>query len=146
MGYELHIVRRNDYDDLDEQSNISLDEWLAYVESDKELELTNGYQIKVPGVTDTFQNVPGFCNWTAHSTKKRDELPWFDYGYGSITAKYPDDETIRKMIEIAEKLNAKVQGDDSEFYDLNYFQNKEGEGPSGEVESSVNKKPWWKFW
>ena len=49
MGYELHIVRRNDWDDYEENSNISLDEWLAYVQLDNELELTNGYQIKIPG-------------------------------------------------------------------------------------------------
>jgi hypothetical protein len=45
MGYELHIIRREHWETL-ETSNISLDEWLNYVKSDKELELTNGYRNK----------------------------------------------------------------------------------------------------
>ena len=69
MGYDLHIVRRKDWDDYEEDSDISLEEWLAYVQTDDELELTNGYQIKIPGVENSFQNVPGFCNWTGHSIK-----------------------------------------------------------------------------
>lgn len=46
MGYALHIVRRNDWDDEEEDCNISLQEWLSYVHSDDELKLTNGYQVK----------------------------------------------------------------------------------------------------
>ncbi len=44
MGYELHIVRQTDYEDGEEESNISLEEWVAYVATDKELKLTNGYK------------------------------------------------------------------------------------------------------
>ena len=149
MGYELHIVRRNDYDNYEEESNISLDEWLRYVESDSELELANGYQIKIPGMQDTFQNVPGFCNWTGHTLKRGDEQRWFDYGFGSISAKYPDDETISKMIKIANTLNGRVEGDDGEIYDESYFQNKnilERVESSSVPKLPLNKKPWWKFW
>jgi hypothetical protein len=59
MGYDLHIVRRLDWEDDDEAGNISLEEWLSYVQSDNELELTNGYLIKIPGVVGGVQNVPG---------------------------------------------------------------------------------------
>lgn len=148
MGYELHIVRQNDWDDYEENSNISLEEWLAYVQTDYELELTNGYQVKIPGSSDLFQNVPGFCNWIGHSTKKNDDNPWFDYGHGMISTKYPDDETIKKMISIADKLNGKVQGDDGEFYNENYINNgKEHffENINKQRNLSI-KKPWWKFW
>jgi hypothetical protein len=145
MGYELHIVRRNDWDDYEEESNISLDDWLTYVQSDHELELTNGYQIKIPGVTNSFQNAPGFCNWRGHSTKVTDDKPWFDYGHGMVSTKYPDDETIKKMITIAGKLNGKVQGDDGEFYDENYLLSNTGQ-LSAETTKRVDKKPWWKFW
>jgi hypothetical protein len=62
MGYEFHIVRRKDWEDFEEDSNISLEEWLAYVQSDNELELTNGYKLEVPGFENSFQSVPGFCN------------------------------------------------------------------------------------
>ena len=134
MGYELHIVRQNDWEDYEEESNISIEEWLAYVQTDTELELTNGYQLKFPGHEHLFQSAPGFCNWTGHSTKTGDDKPWLDYGHGSISAKYPDDETIKKMLFIANKLNGKVRGDDGEFYDETYFSAKK------------RKKPWWKFW
>lgn len=49
------------------------------------------------------------------------------------------------MIAIADKLNGKVQGDDGESYDKNYFANK----PKGFGTDTTNraiKKPWWKFW
>ncbi len=120
MGYELHIVRRVNWED-DEDSHISLEEWLNYVESDTELELTNGFEMKLPDRTSSFHRIPGFCNWTGHSTKTEADKPWFHYGFGMISAKYPDDDTIRKMLMIAGKLNARVQGDDGEFYDESYF-------------------------
>ena len=145
MGYDLHIVRRNDFENYEEDSNISLEEWLAYVQTDNELELTNGYQIKIPGVENSFQNVPGFCNWSGHSTKVNDDKPWFDYGHGTISAKYPDDETIKKMIAIADKLNSRVQGDDGEFYDENYFINKNSQATKDTIQRA-DYKPWWKFW
>ncbi|TWI80398.1 hypothetical protein IQ13_3075 [Lacibacter cauensis] len=145
MGYDFHIVRRNDWADYEEDSNISLEEWLAFVQSDNELEFTNGYQIKIPGVENSFQNVPGFCNWTGHSTRVSDDKPWFDYGYGMISTKNPDEETIRKMITIAEKFNGRVQGDDGEFYDESYFQSKTDPFTQNTTKLITNK-PWWKFW
>ena len=96
MGYELHIVRRSDWDDYEEDSNISFEEWLAYVQSDNELDLTNGYLMNIPGIETSFYDVPGFCEWTGHPTKVSDDKPWFDYRGGSISTKYPDDETIKK--------------------------------------------------
>lgn len=145
MGYNLHIVRFNNWDDCEEESSISLEEWLTYVQSDNELELTNGYQMKIPGIVNFFQNAPGFCNWTGHSTKVTDDKPCFDYEYGMISTKYPDDETIKKMITIANKFNGKVQGDDGEFYDENYFLNKTNEFASSATKQ-VHRKPWWKLW
>jgi hypothetical protein len=34
-----------------------------------------------------------------------DTIPWFDFQYGSIVAKYPINHTIGKMIKIASALN-----------------------------------------
>jgi hypothetical protein len=124
MGYELHIVRQTDYDDGDENSNITLDEWIKYVESDEELNLTNGYSLQVPGSVDFgWQDRPGFCEWVAHPRADADTIPWFDYGFGSISTKYPDKHTIGKMIKIAQVLNAKVRGDDGEYWDETFFTN-----------------------
>lgn len=121
MGYEVHIIKRHVWEDCEEDSKISLQEWLTYVQSDDELELTNGYQENIPGVDISFKSIPGFCLWTGHTTKVNEDKPRFDYWRGTINVKYPDDETILKMIAIANKLNCKVQGDDGEFYDENYF-------------------------
>lgn len=153
MGYELNIVRQTDYQDGEEESNISLDEWLNYVSTDKELELTNGFETKIPGIAKTWQESPGFCNWVGHPKSDTDIIPWFDYGFGCITAKNPDCETIEKMIRISIALNAKDRGDDFEYYDETYFTN--GGHPILEQQTDTKidqpldnniKKPWWKFW
>ncbi len=163
MGYELHIVRQNDYQDEEEESNISLEEWLAYVETDKELELTNCYKLNIPGIETTWQNVPGFCYWITYETSDPEAMPWFDFGSGCISAKYPDNDTIKKMITISLVLKAKVRGDDFEYYDETFFTN--GGHPLVERQTDIiqqdkqvdiieqdkqidynNKKPWWKFW
>lgn len=144
MGYEPHIVRKHDWEAYEEESNITLAEWLDYVKTDEELELTEGYWVKVPG-ENTTQPKPGFCEWSAHSGEKRPGYrPWLDYGYGSISAKYPDYETIRKMIDIAQALNAKVVGDDGEFYDEAAVVAMEAADATRKA--PVIEKPWWKFW
>lgn len=123
MGYELHIVRQSDYTNEEEESSISLNEWLAYVDTDKELNLTNGYRLLYPGSAELWQESPGFCEWVIRPPFEDGSLPWLAYGYGSISAKYPDDELIKKMILISKALNAKVRGDDFEYYDETYFTN-----------------------
>jgi len=143
MGYDLHITRREHWTDDEDDNKISITEWLTYVESDDELELTNGFQTKIPGVENTFHNVPGFSNWSGHTNMKGDSQPWFDYRDGYISTKNPDDETIKKMITIAETLNAKVQGDDGELYDDTYFLDKQ---LTSLQEENTFKKPWWKLW
>ena len=86
---------------------------------------------------------PGFCSWSAHSVMKGDSQPWFDYRDGCISTKNPDEEVIRKMINIADTLNAKVQGDEGELYDETYFSNQRQASTQKE---NIIKKPWWKFW
>ena len=144
MGYELHIVRRHNWDDYEEESNITLSEWLGYVKRDRELEPSEGYWVKVPG-ENTTQPKPGFCEWAAYSKEQRPgHRPWFDHDYGSISTKYPDAETIRKMIAIAEALNARVQGDDGEFYDEAAVVAMEAADAARKPPTT--ERPWWKFW
>jgi hypothetical protein len=118
MGYELHITRKDDWSDP-ETPDILMDEWLNYMKDDKELELTNSYGVKI-GSDTQFQNNAGDCEWTAHPTEQEpNSRPWFSYWKGSIDTKNPDEATIRKMMQIASALNAKVQGHDGEFYTEN---------------------------
>ncbi|HEX6168355.1 MAG TPA: hypothetical protein VFZ33_01590 [Chitinophagaceae bacterium] len=143
MGYDLHITRREDWADT-ATPDITLDEWMAYVVNDKELELTKEIEI---GAETQFHNSPGYCEWNAHPTKNDpNDRPWFAYRKGSINTKNPDVPIIRKMLQIASALNAKVQGDDGEFY------TEESLGELKNLDEQIalvrqqNKKPWWKFW
>lgn len=147
MGYDLHIVRKNNWDDFDEETNITLNEWLYYVENDGELELTNSNGT-TPAEEQSFQNKPGYFEWNAHPVyKEKNARPWFEYWRGRISTKNPDDQIVLKMLAIAEKLNAKVQGDDGEFYDENevskiiHINNHQYDSLN-----PVKKKVWWKFW
>ena len=148
MGYELHITRKNDFENEEEESSITLAEWLEYIQSDEELELTNGYQKNFPNVDTSWNNSPGFCLWKAHPENKPSDSAWFDFYRGIISAKYPDEETIRKMISIARVLNGRVHGDDGESYDDGYFDNRSNSISNENLSSShiSKRKPWWKFW
>jgi hypothetical protein len=41
---------------------------------------------------------------------------WFRWFGGEISVNKPDDATIRKMLKIANSLNAEVRGDEGELY------------------------------
>jgi hypothetical protein len=99
MGYDVHITRAENWVDNDDHK-IEASEWLALIESDPDLRLA-GY------------NGPHFAIWDGHPVE--DEA-WLDWRGGNIETKNPDDPLLRKMIEIAGRLDAKVQGDDGEFY------------------------------
>jgi len=98
MGYDLHITRREHWSAAG--AEISKDEWLAYVQKDPELSFwpVNG---------------PHMARWNGKS-KHRDA--WLDWFEGNIYAKNPEAPLIDKMVQIAEALNAQVQGDDGEIY------------------------------
>ena len=98
MGYDLHITRRRDWSS--EGDVITTDEWLAYVRSDPELRLNPA-------------NGPYFAEWRGPSVTGES---WFDWSNGQIEAKNPDPALIDKMVAIASRLNATVQGDDGETY------------------------------
>jgi hypothetical protein len=56
--------------------------------------------------------------WTAWSHHgEAGDMAWFDLHHGNVVVKNPDREIRRKMWRLAERLRAKVQGDDREYYD-----------------------------
>jgi hypothetical protein len=145
MGYDLHITRREYWAET-ETAGITLEEWIAYVNNDKELELTNGYDRKI-GIEIEFISLSGYCLWNAHPDKTDpSEWPWLSYEEGTIDAKYPDHPTIRKMIKIAAALNAIVQGDDGECYTEEYVTALEDAAEQSISFNTMSKKTWWKFW
>ncbi len=100
MGYDVHITRAEHWSE-NEGHQITPSEWHDVINSDPDLRLA-GY------------NGPHFAIWDAHP---KDGEAWLDWHDGNITTKNPDEPLLNKMVDIATRLNAKVQGDDGELYD-----------------------------
>ncbi|QWV92377.1 hypothetical protein KP004_14330 [Geomonas oryzisoli] len=126
MGYDLHITRKTFWADDDGPEITSL-EWLEAVNKDPSLTLA-GY------------NGDFFVLWTGPSEY---EEPWLDWREGEIYSKNPDEAMITKMLEIAGRLGAAVQGDDGEIYTSpTEFHQPE---ITDTVESIQPKKGWRRF-
>ncbi len=98
MGYGLHITRKADCSDT-EGPRIGLSEWEAIIASDPELALDAASQCG---------------DWVfASFCGEAGSLAWVD---GEIRTKNPDTPRVIKMVAIARRLNAQVQGDDGEIY------------------------------
>ncbi|WPV66854.1 MULTISPECIES: hypothetical protein [unclassified Chitinophaga] len=138
MGYYLNIIRKKNYADWEEDSNISMEEWLAYIELDEELELQ----------PEDDNLAAGFCRWLTEVYEDTNDHVWFDYGMGCIGTKNPNEVTIHKMIRMANVLQGKVQGDDGEIYDDRYLETGKAIWLEQEEEKAAvgSKKPWWKIW
>ena len=134
MGYELHITRKEIWYDDDHTNDISSTEWIQYVNGDEEMTLIELQSEDINGITFTPKN--GDALWKRTPLSEIENYFSYCVNEGDIVVKSPDNETIKKMIKIADKLAAKVQGDDGEYYDDTYFIKLKQE----------SKKPWWKFW
>ena len=102
MGYDLHITRKEFWSDEDGPT-IRIDEWIAYLNGDPEIEAD--------------PENPGLENWRLAKHPEKWPL-WWDRR-GEIYTKNPDSEVIKKMVQIAESLHARVLGDDDEIYGTN---------------------------
>ena len=133
MGYNLHITRKENWVDKDASSDITLQEWLDYVKKDPEMRLDNFGEARITGGEKIRVEEEGICVWTKYSRNGiGGNYAWFWLSRGNIDVKNPDGEMRNKMIDIAQRLGAKVQGDDGEPYNFK--------------EAVKNKKPWWKVW
>jgi hypothetical protein len=97
MGYDLHISRRKDWADSTGPAITEL-EWRMLIDADRDLKIVD--PLNNPNVA-----ILG------------DEI-WFDWSDGQVFTKNPDRQTLQKMLKIANRLGANVQGDDGEIYDL----------------------------
>lgn len=100
MGYELHITRAPSNFFENEGCEIGVNEFLSIVERDPEL--------KLAGYNGPHHTV--FVDEPAYGT-------WLDWCHGNIDSKAPSSRMILKMIDIAERLKARMQGDELEYYD-----------------------------
>ena len=98
MGYELHITRRKQW--FDEGDDITKEEFMTYVRSDPEF--------AYPG-----EGGDEFADWKSPAGNYVTWLWWVE---GRVITKNPEAEFVDKMVSVAKKLNAKVQGDDGETY------------------------------
>ncbi len=98
MTYQLHITRASDWTHSEELP-ITAPEWLKLVRTDSELiqDHTHG---------------PHFVRWAGSVGRDR----WLEWAEGRINTNYPDGALLKKLVAIAERLGAKVQGDGGEVY------------------------------
>ena len=129
MGYDVHITRaKTRFDSTD--NPISEQEWIDYVNGDQTMSLRDG-------------GGDGLCcDWYGQCV--HGDGTWFEWRKGAIYTKNPDAAIIRKMIEMSEKLEASVQGDDCEIYQA---ASDQAEGFIVVPEAlELKRKPWWRFW
>lgn len=121
MGYDIHITRKTNW--FEEEPKIGRDEWQAVVASDDEMRLDGYAEARVGSGVVLRVESEGLAVWTAYSGHAANgNMAWFDFRGGNVVVKNPDAEILGKMCEIADKLGARVQGDDGELY-----------GPDGSV-------------
>lgn len=144
MGYDIHITRQDNWYDDDISKQISLKEWKEYIESDFEMRLDNFAEATLPNGDKIRLENEGLAVWIKYPGDNFDNNhAWFDFRNGNITVKNPDSGIMKKMLSIAGKLKARMQGDEGEIYDLSEI---------NKVSSLLNtfnnktKRPWWKFW
>jgi hypothetical protein len=103
VSYDLRITRKPHLAE-DDGPQIALQEWLELIASDEELTLDSDNN-----------NGSGFAVWTHEG----DPTDWFDFDEetGCLFSSSPTDAGVDKMVELALRLNARVQGQDGEIYD-----------------------------
>jgi hypothetical protein len=120
MSYHVHITRKaTNWADKDDPATITQAEWEAYVVSDAEMRLDN--QPEEPELiadpTETL-HPDGLSIWLPYSKKTRTgHYAWFYHDQDHVSVEGPDEEILGKMLAIAHALQARVQGDDGEYFD-----------------------------
>jgi len=99
MGVEFYITRA-DFWAENEEAQITPEEWLSLINSDSEL-------------TRDVKNGDYHALWSGASSYDK---AWLDWSDGNIYTKWPDTQLYRKMLDIAECLNARIMDDDGHIY------------------------------
>ncbi|MGH9824959.1 MAG: glycosyltransferase family A protein [Blastocatellia bacterium] len=117
MGYELNITRAEHWS-RNTGREISREEWIAIIDSDSELQRDGILWSRHLGAV-----------WTSHPKGE----PLFHYWRGNVVVNNPDRLTVDKMIRIARRLKAEVQGKNGEIYA------KEGSDPITRTRQRLRK-------
>lgn len=148
MGYEVHITKKDMYFDEDGEV-ITLESWKEYVKQDQEMRLDGFAETNTPDGTLRIED-ESLAVWTEWSKHQIDGgMAWIHHFNGCITTKNPDNEMLKKLYQIAQYFEAKVQGDEGEIYDENGNSNwqklKSINASASDSETTITKK-WWQFW
>jgi len=88
------------------------------VRADAEMRLDGFCQVRLPEGKVFRVDHPSVAVWTAWSHHgEHGDMAWFRHRHDNVAVKNPDREIRRKMWRLAERLGARVQGDDGEYYD-----------------------------
>ena len=110
MSYEVFITKADcSWEAL--ENPIHEPEWLKVVSDFSELVLSSGDHYSRKGDDGQIEK---FHPWLVTSLPDNPRLWFMD---GAISATNPDTETIKFMVKLAKKLNAKVIGEQEEIYD-----------------------------
>lgn len=115
MGYDLHITRKQSWDDADV---IEPAEWLAAVAT------VGGFSpVTQSQVGDSVLNLPP--EWHSQRWNEHPEVPGagprFRLTSGSVTLGGGDTATLHIAFKLADVLGARIIGDEGEAYDLGYI-------------------------
>ncbi|MGB5257377.1 MAG: hypothetical protein WBN07_04975 [Woeseiaceae bacterium] len=99
MSYHVYITRAAFWAE-NEGVQIDADEWLQLVRTDPQLTLDE-------------KNGPCFAVLTE---ARQQEQAWLDWSEGNVYANYPNRTLQRKMLRVAKRLGARLQGEDGEAY------------------------------
>jgi hypothetical protein len=140
VGYDVHITRKPNWFDS-AGPEILLAEWIAVVESDPEMRLDGYAETRVDNGKMLRLEHDGLSVWIAYSGHENNgNMAWFDFRRGNVVVKNPDSEMLMKMWSLAQRLFARVQGDEGELYDAS------GNVIRSTIVGLPARKPWWKFW
>ena len=103
MGYDLHITRAAEWWGENAGCEIGEAEWLGLVDADPELRRSTPEDVC---------HSENLVLWSGNEPGG----PWLAWRRGNVYSKNPNARLIEKMLEIAERLQARVLGDDSEVY------------------------------
>ena len=145
MGYDIHITRQNNWFEDNQNQKISLNEWKYLLAGDTEMRLDNFAEAATSAGTLRIER-EGLAVWTKYSGDGLNgNHAWFYYNNGNIIVKNPDNEIISKMLDLAKRLNAKVQGDEGEIYECSANKEIVYNLTAENNNKQDRRKPWWKL-
>lgn len=142
MGYNLYITRKDEWFD-EHGEEIELEEWIAIVEADPQLEMRDEAVADLGNGKHLTAYDPTMAVWLDDAGEVQ---MWFHLFEGNIIGKNPRPPALAKMHGLSEALNARLIGDEGEIYDA-AGNASYPDFPDQETQKAERSaRPWWKFW